>query len=456
MAHPYHGVSLIADPIHRYIQLTVPERRGEACEQTVLDTPWMQRLRYIYQLQSARWVFPGAEHSRFQHCLGTMHLAGRLAVHLYPTLAQHQQDCPSAALVEELLRVAGMVHDIGHGPFAHFFEENHLARFGLTHEQVGGLIITGPLAPVIREVRRSPSGEFASGEEIDPAWVAFLIAKEEGGGAQIPPWVVALKPLLAGVFTADNMDYVLRDSYMCGVAIGPVDVDRLIHYLFFSAPGLTLHRAGLAALNMFLNARLYLYSNVYFHRTTRAIDLHLREIFPATMGEIWLESPADDLDGYLRITEWSLIEEVRRWIRDGVGVRRDLGREWARILGRDVKWKMAYDTIVASHDLTQAAPPLDPLEMEAQIRDLLPAALHGLPFRIDLASKDTRPLNPLQMGDRQLYVFEPTTGRTSTAALRDQFDYIPAKILHCRLFALDHDHDMLLGQLAAQVLYGER
>lgn len=454
MPHPYHGVSLIADPIHRYIQLTVPDLPGETCEQTLLDTPWMQRLRYIYQLQSARWVFPGAEHSRFQHSLGAMHLAGRLARHLYPTLARHHADCPSSALVEELLRVAGMVHDIGHGPFAHFFEENHLARFSLTHEQVGGMIITGPLAPVVGELRRSPNGDFDPGEELDPAWVAFLIAKEAGGGEQIPPWVVALKPLLAGVFTADNMDYVLRDSYMCGVAIGPVDVDRLIHYLFFSEAGLTLHRAGLAALNMFLNARLYLYSNVYFHRTTRAIDLHLREIFPSTMEEIWLASPADDLDGYLRITEWSLIEEVRRWSTSESGVQRGLGREWARILGRDVKWKMAYDTIVSSRDLTQTAPPLDPAEMEVQIRDRLPAALHGLPFRVDLATKDTRPLNPLQMGDRQIYVFDPTTDRISTAALHDQFDYIPAKILHCRLFALDHDHDAVLGKLAAELLYG--
>ncbi|RMF85336.1 MAG: HD domain-containing protein [Nitrospirae bacterium] len=454
MPHPYHGVALIADPIHRYIQLTVPDRPGEACEQTLLDTPWMQRLRYIYQLQSARWVYPGAEHSRFQHSLGAMHLAGRFARHLYPGLARHAGDCPSPALVEELLRVAGMVHDLGHGPFAHFFEENHLARFGLTHEAVGARIVTGPLAAVIGEIRRSPEAEFAPGERIDPAWVAWLMSK--GGGeaaaAPVPRWVALLKPLLAGIFTADNMDYVLRDSYMCGVAVGPVDVERLIHYTFLSERGLTLHRAGLAALNMFLNARLYLYSNVYFHRTTRAIDLHLREVFPATMAHFWDGNPVEDLEGYLGVTEWSLLEEVRRWVREAAGERRELGREWARILGRDVKWKMAYDTILSTRDVTQQAPRLDPEGLERAIRDRLPPELAGLPFRVDLATKDTRPLNPLQMGDRQIYVFDPTSGRISTAALRDQFDYIPAKILHCRIFALDHAHDVELGEVAARVL----
>src|SRR5438552_7241905 len=85
-ADTYGGRGLIADPIHQYILYTrqggIP---GEATEQDLIDTPWVQRLRRIPQLQSARWVFPAAEHSRFQHSLGAMHLAGRLAQHLYPS-----------------------------------------------------------------------------------------------------------------------------------------------------------------------------------------------------------------------------------------------------------------------------------------------------------------------------------------------------------------------------------
>jgi len=84
----YDGLALIADPIHQYILFTVPEGKSaaEMTEQTIIDSPWMQRLRRIYQLQSARWVYPAAEHSRFQHSLGTMHMAGEFAKSIYPSL----------------------------------------------------------------------------------------------------------------------------------------------------------------------------------------------------------------------------------------------------------------------------------------------------------------------------------------------------------------------------------
>ena len=92
MGHPtdneYEGTSLFADPIHRYISFTVPTKKSEVTEKALIDSPWVQRLRYIYQLQSARWVYPSAEHSRFQHSLGAMHLAGEFAKHLYPSLHQ--------------------------------------------------------------------------------------------------------------------------------------------------------------------------------------------------------------------------------------------------------------------------------------------------------------------------------------------------------------------------------
>src|SRR3990170_2910534 len=113
----YEGIALIADPIHSYISFTVPGKGGrEKTEKELIDSLWMQRLRYIYQLQSARWVYPSAEHSRFQHSLGAMHLAGRFARHLYPTLCQTTKNCPSQAYIEELLRIAAMLHDSGHGP----------------------------------------------------------------------------------------------------------------------------------------------------------------------------------------------------------------------------------------------------------------------------------------------------------------------------------------------------
>jgi uncharacterized protein len=300
----YEGLALFADPINEYIPFTVPmERALGACEITekdLIDAPWVQRLRYINQLQSARWVFPGAEHSRFQHSLGAMHMAGEFAKHLYPSLRKVLGDeCPSAPFIEEYMRVTGLLHDIGHGPFGHFFDENFLHHYDLTHEDLSQTIIQKYLGEIISQLRRSPSGPFAAGEQLRPEDVAFPIKKTGEQDACKPTWARFLQPLTSGIFTFDNLDYVSRDSYMCGVAVGPIDRERLMHYTFFTPKGLTLHKAGNSALTMFLNARLYLYTNVYYHRTTRAIALHLRDIFPATMQALFPGNPIEHMAYYL-------------------------------------------------------------------------------------------------------------------------------------------------------------
>ncbi|MFL5667853.1 MAG: HD domain-containing protein, partial [Chloroflexota bacterium] len=184
--HPFAAVNLISDPIHGYVELTKTLTRDESAaaglpdedvaEEDLLDSAWLQRLRRISQLQSARWVFPTAEHSRFTHGLGVMHEAGLWARSLYPSLrtalasAAPGEPIPTEGLVVETLRMAGLLHDVGHGPFAHFFDERFLARFPaptdprrpgaktLTHEDLSQLIIERELGPLIGGLRRAPGG----------------------------------------------------------------------------------------------------------------------------------------------------------------------------------------------------------------------------------------------------------------------------------------------------------
>src|SRR3990170_2950355 len=457
----YEGIALIADPIHSYISFTVPKGGvKENTEKDLIDSLWMQRLRYIYQLQSARWVYPSAEHSRFQHSLGAMHLAGRFARHLYPTLRGVIKDCPSEFYIEELLRVTALLHDIGHGPFGHFFDDNVLDEYKETHETIGQRIIREELGDTIQGIRRSPNGEFADGEKLVPDYIAFLIGK---GPYKAPPrpsdnypkWLLFLQPLLSGIYTVDNMDYVLRDSYMCGVAIGPVDINRLIYYSFFTDKGLTLHRSGLSALNMFLNARLYMYSNVYYHRTTRAIDLHLREIFRDTMDILFPYNPSESLDKYVNLTDWSLLEAVRSWHKSKDSRKTKLYPEWHGILSRDVKWKMAYDRTLSIGEVEKGRRFITQEELLKSIKEKLPHDLKKISFRVDMASQDPRPLNPLMMGDRQIYVYNPYTRDISKEALKEFFDYIPAKVVLCRIFTLDHQHDPLIAPAVDKVLLQE-
>jgi len=449
----YDGNALLGDPVHGYISFTTPRPSvPERTEKDLIDTAWMQRLRQIYQLQSARWVYPSAEHSRFQHSLGAMHLAGRFARHLYPSLKAAVPDCPSANFIEELLRVAALLHDIGHGPFGHFFDDNYLEQFDLTHEKLGQRIIRTELGDIIREIRRSPSGEFAKRERLDPDQIAFLIGKGATAASKQPRWLVFLQPLLSGIYTVDNLDYVLRDAYMCGVAVGPVDIDRLMYYTFFTDKGLTLHKSGLSALNMFLNARLYMYTNVYYHRTTRAIDQHLKELFKDTMAALFPWNPADNLPAYIELTDWSLLETVRKWGREDNTSTVALGQEWSTILAREVKWKMAYDVTLSMRYFAKGNTLIEAHELVKRVRKKLPEKIKDLQFCVDMASQDPRPINPLMMGERQIYVFNPTTRKVEKEPLKDFFEYIPARVVQCRVFTLNHDHDLLLADIVEQVL----
>jgi HD superfamily phosphohydrolase len=383
--HPFAAVNLISDPIHGYVELTkrlsaegsraadLPAE--DVAEEDLLDTAWLQRLRRISQLQSARWVFPTAEHSRFTHSLGVMHEAGVWARALYPSLRSALpvlgpgEPVPSEGLVVETLRIAGLLHDVGHGPFAHFFDDRILVHFEappdprrpagkrLGHEDLGALIVERELGELIRGLRRAPGtaaerDAFADGESIDPRWVAFLMTKPPLADPAMPAWVRALQPLLSGMFTVDNLDYVRRDAFFTGVRVG-IDVERLRRYAYVAERGLTLYEPGVAALETFLKARLTLHQSVYFHRTVRAIDLDLDEVFKASVDAIYGDaSPADRLAGYADLDEYALIHQAARWargealLRDGERAEPGDGRvpaavaeRWRGILLRRPQWR---------------------------------------------------------------------------------------------------------------------
>jgi len=450
----YQGKALIADPIYSYAFFTVPtpEAPGEATEKDLIDTPWLQRLRRIYQLQSARWVYPSAEHTRFQHSLGTMHNAGEFARHLYPSLKDVCADVPSLPFVEELLRLGGLLHDVGHGPYGHFFDDHFLSRYNLTHEDLGGLVITRRLGRMIKRIRRSPGGPFAPAEKLKPEDVAFLIKRPSREDGRRPLWLRLIRQLFSGIYTVDNLDYVQRDAYMTGFSLDMVDMARLRFYTFFTEKGLTLHKAGVTALSRFVNARLNLYTNVYFHRTTRALDLHLQEVFRETLDLILTGSPADDLDGYLNCDEWRLFQEVHSWLGCGDRKKERLARQWQRFYNRQLKWKMAYSTEIPVDRLQRGTQFASAADYEKKIRSFLPKAIQGLSFRVDLATQDPRPLNPMAESEKRILIFDPVTGRTSPEPLREIYRFIPARVVHFRVFAQNHLHDRSLSAAAEKAL----
>ena len=215
----------------------------------VLDTAPVQRLRYVRQLGHAFLVYPGATHTRFEHALGAYHLT-RLALASLEERGELAEVTPRDCTA---LRLAALLHDIGHYPFSHTLEE---AGFP-SHEQLG--------------VMRLTQGEL--GEQLDRIGGSNF-ARDIGalvvGGSTSP--VVGL---ISGSLDLDKIDYLSRDAHMCGVPYGTVDVHRLLASLtLVRTPANRLevgvHEKGVSALESLLFAKYQMYRNVYWHHAVRS------------------------------------------------------------------------------------------------------------------------------------------------------------------------------------------
>ena len=317
-----------------------------------------------------------------------MHLASLFARRIDESLRAAIPETPSAPLVEETLRLAGLLHDVGHGPFGHFFDHEVLSRWHIDHEVIGRHLVTHQLAERVAALRSSPGGAFAPGEQVDPMWVAWVMADADIEGYEPPRWLRAVKPILCGPATIDNLDYVPRDAYMCGISIGPVEVQRLIHYTFIDGETMVLHGHATAALEMFLASRLYMYLNVYHHRTGRRFDLSMREVFADTVDELLPGNPLDHTDAFLQLNDWALLDAVQRWQSEPAGSnRRRLADAWERITSRNLNWHLAYETV--------AGATMDTSQLQERVEALLPATARAARLEIDVATARVAPQNPL-------------------------------------------------------------
>jgi len=425
-ASRFSEVNLIADPLYGYIEVT-KGRADHGGETELLDSPWLQRLRRVHQLQSAWWVFPSAEHSRFVHLLGAMHLASLFARRLDESLRDAFADAPSPPLVEETLRLAGLLHDVGHGPFGHFFDHEVLQQWHLDHEVIGRHLVMHQLAEHIESLRASPSGPFDSGERVDPMWVAWVMADPDIEGYTPPAWLRALKPVLCGPATVDNLDYVPRDAYMCGISLGPVEVQRLIHYTFVSGDTIVLHGHAVAALEMFLASRLYMYLNVYHHRTGRRFDLAMREVFAETVDELFPGNPLQHVGDYLELTDWSVLDAVQRWQHEPEGTRRRrLADAWARITTRDLRWQLAYETI--------AHRGIDAAALQERVLAAMPAGIDTTHIEVDVATARIAPQNPMTEHGF-VHIYDPLRDAVEQARIEELVARLPQYNQVVRVFS---------------------
>jgi hypothetical protein len=234
---------IIRDPLWNNI-------RVDPFAMRLVDTRAMQRLRYVRQLGLTYLVYPGATHSRFEHALGTYHLARRTLA----LLGERDHFAGWRSDEEAIVRAAALLHDIGHYPFSHALEE-----IGAVHHE----IVARPLVT---------EGEIAALLRSELGWAAPQRIIDLITGSSASP----LQGLISGSLDLDKIEYLKRDALMCGVPYGEIDVDRLTHSMVLLDDPDTGRRTvavvekGLAALESLLFAKYQMYRNVYWHHAVRS------------------------------------------------------------------------------------------------------------------------------------------------------------------------------------------
>ncbi len=221
-------MKIIKDPVHGYVEADEPVLR-------LLDSGVVQRLRHVTQLGFANLVYPGANHTRFEHSLGTMHLAGLM--------------CRELGLDDgetKLVTTAALLHDIGHGPFSHVTEPVMEEFVGRGHHQIDCLVREGAIADILEA------------EGIDPAEVCAVVAGKH-----------RFASIIHGSLDVDRMDYLMRDAHYTGVPYGTVDAHRLIRCSVLAESGIALRESGINAAESLLIARTLMRPAVYFHHVSR-------------------------------------------------------------------------------------------------------------------------------------------------------------------------------------------
>lgn len=246
------------DPIHGFIH-------ADPLEHALINSRPLQRLRSIHQLGFAYLVFPGAEHSRFSHVLGAMHLAGRV----YDALSEKASDVLDIgphARARRLVRVAALVHDIGHAPFSHSAEE--LFEEAIDHEEMTRRMLASAEIEAVFEQH---------GDGITLSDVSAVLSKP------VDTKLKLLAQIISGELDIDKMDYLLRDSLYCGVRYGNYDLDRLLETIEpIRDPEtgdwtLGVQEGGVHAVEALVMARYYMFTQVYFNATGKAFELHFNE-----------------------------------------------------------------------------------------------------------------------------------------------------------------------------------
>jgi len=281
----------IKDPVHGYVYITEAEKE-------IIDSYPMQRLRRLRQLAGSEYVYPGANHTRFEHCVGVMYLAGKVVEN--PNISRLVSDEEA-----ETVRIAALLHDVGHGPFSHVFEQLLIRDLDRTHEDITSWI-----------VEKSEVADKLGKLGYNAAEVSKLAV-----GKLRKPGKAFLDQVISSAVDVDKQDFIVRDTFHTGAEYGFIDVFRLIHALDVLGENLAVELGALSALESFIIARIESFKSIYFHRVGRAAQIMLATAMEQANEELGLtafKTPEEYLamDDYTVWAAAKKCEKSRRIIED--------------------------------------------------------------------------------------------------------------------------------------------
>jgi len=322
------------DPVHNIIRLQTDSDEGELMMR-LIDAAEFQRLRRIKQLGLGLYTYQGAEHSRFTHSLGAFHLMTRVLDRLSETYAIDPGDRIAA-------RAAALLHDVGHGSFSHVMEK----VLNFHHERWTVQVILDE-ASEVGQLLRSHSDDL-------PHKLASIIE-----GTFQP---AALAQLVSSQLDVDRMDYLLRDSLMTGAKYGIYDLEWIINALAIdeAADRVYVQARGVYAVEEYLQARYYMFRQVYFHRTLRSAEAVLRSIMRRALHllddgqEVWhasgtafekiLRREVLSISEHMQVDDSDFVFHIKQWQRSSDPILRDLSRRFiARSLFKAIDIDMPPD-----------------------------------------------------------------------------------------------------------------
>ena len=264
----------IIDPIHDFIRVYDHELE-------IIDSPIFQRLRRIKQLSGAHLTYPAAQHTRFEHSLGVMHIASQAGNALSEKGILDTDDI-------KILRLAGLLHDVGHGPFSHLFEEI-INRKKFSHEDFGReIVLNSDIGDILS--RAGFSKKLITG-------MAFGESRHQ-----------YMNEIISGALSADMMDYLQRDGYFTGAEHAKIDHKRLTQSLEVHQKKLALERSALYSFESMMHSRYQMFKAVYFHKTVRAAEVMLLEALKLSDDEFGFTS--FDIDEYVQLTDEYVLSQL--------------------------------------------------------------------------------------------------------------------------------------------------